>query len=523
MFQYFKQIKMNNIHENNSIKRTKRKQYKPYKIYLPQNLDLDAVLINNSPSFKRMPESYRNMRDKMAYILHLINAIPHAKKDFDFDKEKGYTPINKALLSRKIHDYAVYIYYLKKQGIIEEGNLYQVGIKSRGLKFTPKYRTPVKTDYITTNSLIKSILIKRLDRDLDAIEKLCFFKEHLNSDLTINYDNALSILEADKENAKIKLIRKRENYNYTQDELIKLPSIEDAVLQGYNSKWITLEKIHSADYTEHPFIDGTTGRLHSPFVILYKKLRHLLRYKGEVLGNVDIVNSQPFLSIILLDLEVFNRLRIDNLIAKYNPLFRSTMHKDEDGNIVSIIPSNYSTMLVNLIKSVEHKPDVVNFKKAIISGTYYEYFAGQLLKRGLIPDYLLEITDTSERDKAIRGYAKTATFRAFFDKVNAKRWSNEVKVFAECFPNVYRIFQSVKRGKKNHRTLACILQKVESRLVLHNVCVDIHNNHPEIPLFTIHDSIATTKANIDIVMYYFKKHIKDFIGIEPQIKPEIWV
>lgn len=529
---------MNNNTTSVGKSNRKRNRYSKYKIYLPENLNIDEVLINNPPAFKRMPTLHRNLRDKMAYILHLISAIPHANKDFDIEKEKGFTPVNKAILQKKIHDYKDYIEYLESQGIIKAGSGYNVGKKSTGLKFQPKYRTKLKADYITTQSLIKSIVTKRPKRDIKAEEKLSFFKMFLNSDLTIDHNRALFILEEDKELAKTKLIRKRKSKKYTQKELENLPTIDDAVLLGFNSKWITVEKIHTADYADYPFIDGTTGRLHSPFVVLYKKLRHLLRYKNMPLANVDIVNSQPFLSLILLDSELFERLNIDKLIAKYNPWFRETYNVDETGKIVSINPNNYSTMLVKMIKEAEEKADVINFRKSVIDGTYYEYFADLLIKGDLVPDYILNNSDDNERYSALRKFAKTATFRAFFDNVYAKKWSKEVKTFAECFPNVYRIFLYVKKGyhyenqKKqnkiikvkvgNYNTLACVLQKLESYLVLHNVCVDINEHHPDVPLFTIHDSIATTKPNVELVKYYFQKHVKKIMGIEPNLSTETW-
>ncbi|MGN6399980.1 MAG: hypothetical protein ACTHMD_05975, partial [Flavisolibacter sp.] len=122
----------------------------------------------------------------------------------------------------------------------------------------------------------------------------------------------------------------------------------------------------------------------------------------------------------------------------------------------------------------------------------------------------------------IRSFAKTATFRAFFEKTNASKWCKYVRAFKECFPNVFSIFQLIKRGRGNHNTLACIFQRFESNLILHNICLDINNDFPEVPLFTIHDSIATTEQHIRVVEIYFKKHLKLALGIEPKLNIEPW-
>jgi hypothetical protein len=255
-----------------------------YKIYLPENLNIDEIIRNNPPSFNRMPKRYTNQRDSLAYILHLISAIPYSKKEFDFDREKGIYSINKETLSKRIHEYKGYIDYLKNQNIIEEGTSYRVG-KSRGLKFTPVYRTKVTANYITTPTLIKSILDKgRNKRDQEAETKLDFFKDYFNPRLTIDEEAALDLLEKDKANTRRKVIKKRQAIEFSDEELQNLPSLEDVILMAFNSKYIAVDKISTADYDGYPKIDSTSGRLHSPLVVLWKQLRKLLRYDGSKLA-----------------------------------------------------------------------------------------------------------------------------------------------------------------------------------------------------------------------------------------------
>ena len=81
---------------------------------------------------------------------------------------------------------------------------------------------------------------------------------------------------------------------------------------------------------------------------------------------------------------------------------------------------------------------------------------------------------------------------------------------------MYEIFQAVKHGN-NYNALACVLQKFESQLILHNICSEINNNHPEIPLFTIHDSAATTSNNIQLLKFYFHKKMQEIFGFSPKM------
>ena len=70
--------------------------------------------------------------------------------------------------------------------------------------------------------------------------------------------------------------------------------------------------------------------------------------------------------------------------------------------------------------------------------------------------------------------------------------------------------------------MACTLQYIESQLIIQGVCKTVAENNPEIPLFTIHDSIATTEEYVDYVEQVMKDIIKEAIVAEPMIKREAW-
>lgn len=500
----------------------KKGKYKPYTLYIPENLQIDDLLIKYPPRYKRIPRRYRNYRDSIIYILHLINSIPSSQKDFDFEKHTGFTPIHKEFLRNRVHEYRYYIDYLKEHQIIEEGSSYIVGQRSMGLKFAQQYITKVKSVKIYSLTLIKSIVTGLHNRDIEAEEKLYFLKKWFNTNLTINLVPALDFLEADKIDSRIKITKKRNERDYSEGRLKKLPSIEEIVTMGYNSKFITVDRLNNADFRGYPKIDKTTGRLHSPLTQLKKELRKHLRYAGEKLENIDIVNSQPLLALIILDISIFEKMKIGQLIAKYNPLYKYQEYYNEKDQSKYIKHTQYYTMLVKMIKLNSLKKDVIQFKEAVINGRFYETFSTILQEKNLIPQEILSLPDPEKRQKEIRKFVKIATFRAFFEKVNAIRWCGYVNAFNSCFPNVYAIFQQVKKGKGNHNTLACIFQRFESWLILHEVCVDIHNKHPYIPLFTIHDSITTTTEYSDIVKGFFQKHLKEVLGVDPQLNCEIW-
>ncbi|MGN6400958.1 MAG: hypothetical protein ACTHMD_10920, partial [Flavisolibacter sp.] len=361
--------------------KNQHKRYRPYRLYIPENLSIDELLLLRPITLGKNI----NHRDKLIYIVHLLNAIPRYQKDFDFEESKGFIPINKTILSKRIHDYRTLINYLIDNNILIEGTNYVVGKRSTGLRFSSRYITRVKPEHITTATLIKSIVSNKNNRDIVAEQKLYFLKKWFNSNLTIDYENALRFLEDDKAPSREKVIKRRLQKKYTDEQLINLPSIEEIVIMGYNSKFMTVDTIHNAEYRGYPQIDSTTGRLHSPLTQLKKGLRKYLRYNGHQLSNVDIVNSQPLMSLIVLDIETFKRWNIGNLIAKYNRLYNKNVIVDDNSKPIQIIDSSYYTMLVKMIRKNCTKPDVLFFKQSIINGTFYEDFSARLIRMNAIP------------------------------------------------------------------------------------------------------------------------------------------
>lgn len=512
---------------SNVTKVGRTNKYHSYKLYLPNNLDIDTILESNPPEFNYY-------RDCFVYILHLINAIPTYKNDFDFDQYYGFIPVNKEMLRDKIHEYRKYLDYLIQNDILEEGTNHVPGKYSKGLKFTSQYRTPVKPVYITKHTLIKSIVQKKGEHDRNAEAKLSFFRKWFNQGLKIDMDKVAEFLSLDYEAAKNKIIRKRNGKKYKSGAKAKLLSIEDVVLLSNNAKYIVADKINDIYLKTEPFlVDTTSGRLHSPFTQLKKELREYVSYEGNKLCNIDIVNSQPLLALIILDINIFRKMRIDKLIARYNPNYEE-IEQDQ-----TTIPNPNTTMLVKMIIENSDKEDVIQYKRAVIGGYFYELFAERLYENRLIPKDILSIENAESKKVIIRKYAKAAIFRAFFEETSAVYWNRYVKAFAFCFPNVFSIFQLVKLGEglrteySNNRlsrkkekglytTLACIFQRFESNLVLHIACAEVNEKYPDIPIYTIHDSIVTTVEHAETVQQIFRNHLISVLGVEPQLKIEVW-
>jgi hypothetical protein len=131
-----------------------------------------------------------------------------------------------------------------------------------------------------------------------------------------------------------------------------------------------------------------------------------------------------------------------------------------------------------------------------------------------------------------RDDVKTIIFKLFFssnrEDVNAdNHWL--MVYFRKKFPQVARVLKIIKmqyRGlneEKQHGRLARLLQSIESEIILHRCCKRIWEEKPwRIPIFTIHDSIATTIEHQDYVKSVMEDELTRCIGISPSLSVESW-
>jgi len=143
----------------------------------------------------------------------------------------------------------------------------------------------------------------------------------------------------------------------------------------------------------------------------------------------------------------------------------------------------------------------------------YQYF--KWVRMGWI--YLVHNSEI----KASRGYGweddfevKESFYRVLFGEWN--NWSQEVQVFKKSYPTISRIMQNIKGS--DHRQLAIGLQLIESSVVLDIVCSRIWYELPDAPLYTIHDSILTTKEYQHQVSQIMADELFKIVGIKPILR-----
>lgn len=198
------------------------------------------------------------------------------------------------------------------------------------------------------------------------------------------------------------------------------------------------------------------GRVHTNITILNKKIRTHLRWKGESLVSIDIKNSQPLFLNVVID-EYFNKF----------PLERQKMAVAKD---------------------------VLKYRELTEKGRFYEYcmkkFGVSFEKRNQFKKWLFK--------------------NVFYGKVLSVK-------FRKFFPNVSKIIEYYK--KQNYKRLSHAMQRAESSLVIGKICGRIMNEQPDVFIATIHDSVLTTRENVDYVIGVMKREFGN-ICLIPQLSVE---
>ncbi|RMZ60385.1 hypothetical protein D1632_05460 [Chryseobacterium nematophagum] len=451
-------------------------------LYIPQNFDIDKLITNNPPNFKYQ-------KDHFIYLVHLITEIPNRNKNIDM----FYIPFYSSLIQRRVREYRKYLNYLVDNKVFVEDRQYIVGKKSRGFRFHVDYQTEIKPTHITNKPLIKSILnfihLDNADNNSDEIipkdaKELDYLLKWFNGKLTVDFIGAKKYL------FNLYEIEKKCHNVFTSDKPC-------SAMARFNSRYMVLLKLKRQEFIHT--VDSTAGRLHTILTQLKGDLRQFITYDNKSLVAIDITNSQPYLSTVLFNEEKFKENNILSTVKLYN---KSYLPKDD---IQTFLPYYVNKNVKKACKSenVNHYMDIVK------SGQLYEEFGKILLNKGIITD-----------ETCIRKQAKTIIFSSIFSPNQSIAYNQSMVIFKDLFPDVYEIYRQIKQGE--HRTLACLLQNIEAKLVLHTACKIIAEEQPEVPIFTLHDSIITTSGNEQYVYKILYDVLLNAIGIPPSLKFERW-
>lgn len=441
-------------------------------VYLPENLELDKLFDDKPPHFKF------NV-DKFKYILNLMGELEAFNRTYD-RKTCGFIRLNSDELKCTINDYRNYLNYLIDCNVIITDNSYVPRKKSIGYRIAPEFCTVLKEDFIETWTLIRNIRKREKDQKTQC--------RHL--------DKWFKNLEIDFESAKKFAERRKQKDDCEKDK---------KSARRYNSAFRNLRRIESKQF----FIkrDKKVKRYHSNLTCLASELRNYLTFENEKLFSCDLKSSQPYLSCMLLNRNFF--FSSDNESDKFSIL---------------TLPRKYQKKLNHFIQHISKQPPYTTTH--VMSGESFESIMDNdvelyqnLILEGKLYDYVSELA--SERIKPFsRKEIKKAFFYILFEE-DSKRWDSELtSLIIELFPNVFKLFSKIK--EKDHALLAIILQYLESKVFIDNICGRIAKERPELPIFTIHDSLSSTVGNEQYIKRVIAEELYRATGMMPQLSIEYW-
>lgn len=456
------------------------------KAIIPINLDL-TVHVN---TFKPSHYNLQNFNfDHALFILSQIYEIP-SKNKLASDQlafNQNYTLISSIILQSYVHNYKAYIDYFIKTQVIEcdgfyRPSTYYIGAeKCLGYRFAWSY-TNNDIKLIDYNLKFSRTLEKRLKVDFKTASVDYI---HLTKWLWKNSNFNIDV------NASLEYIELKKNAQLVNPELldIKKNSVDGRYEQKdpyeqFRTAKINILKI-STNNTEC-IIDDTVKRMHTPYTNINSVLRNFIKYKDEEMCSIDIVNSQPYISLILFNTNKYNKInKYLNIFNQIPPLVLEN---------ISQLADNEDVMLYESLVSDKDNNEY----------DFYTYMQVESTKTGIgFPD---------------RASAKSAMFEVLF---SSNRYSSEnKKMFTNLFPTVDKAFREIKKNNKSK--LACLLQNIESHIVLSVITKRIARKYPKAPLLTIHDSIATTTKYGNQVSDVMLHELTNLVGYKPKLKLDYW-
>lgn len=465
-------------------------------IVLPKSFNLGVHLTKYPPENYGFADSrLKFSEDKIYYFLSLLSTIPARNKDLI--DESGWIPINIAKVKHNIKDIVQYKNYLVNTNVLECNNLYIPGVRSCCYRWSESY---FQSGFHVCNVICSH------EEDVYFIEKV---KEENYSDLPYLYhwynENKLEINPIALKYAESILnymMRDRSRWaKNTHTGKLKHPMIQ------YMALLINIGKIGRKQYEIH--IDSTVHRLHSVITNIQKDYRNFLSYEGQELVNIDIKNSQPYLACVLLQPEFWS-------INSEVPLNLFSLPED--------IQRSITVVGVNI--------KVIEFLQSCAEEDFNQY--KEQASRGIMYESIVDVCSKELHETINRGDAKTLVFYLLFSSNQGQsdnKTINKMKAIfsSELFPKVAELIKIIKHRYKNvetpkqHNRLACLLQSIESEIILHRCCKRIweEGNH-QVPVFTIHDSIATTVEHVEYVKRIMAEELSRAIGVSPILSIEHW-
>lgn len=431
---------------------------------------------------------------KMDVACFFVHLIDKRRTLLGEEVEDGFIPLMSKILKEYHHDYKRYMTFLEKKGLIEVTAGYST-FKGRSKQYRVRYpENPLGLLQIFPEDATFFNKIKKKDSEerRRADRKCKHLTKWLHPDfLNIRTSEAKKMVEDLKEAGRSK------------DEISMRQQKIELIEKGYIS------------YKR----EGKDNRLHSVLTNMPKELRPYIRFQGTYhLISLDIKSSQPFMLAGLINL-ILNqdKDRLEECIKAVKGVKRRRGIR----NIINMWKENLSDLDITELRA---------YIKLVLEEDIYSYvgrnFSSKFLNRiergELIVDKFYSQQSESKKEKwfaNLRDYCKVVFLEYLYSSNNTNE--ERIKEVRQILPNaVSRLINDLK--KNNKRDFPIFLQNLEAYLLIDKITKDFAKRYPKAPLYTIHDSVATTEEYSEFLRCALEEGIKNFFGIKPQVVSEDW-
>lgn len=379
------------------------------------------------------------------------------------------------------------------------------------------YRTPYQENKCFGYGLIVPYRYSRIIVDVIQIKGIHKYQnKKFNSSYTKKYEKPLSdffvntdfAIDGDKTENEL-FDKYFELANYPLKKSHGKPIASD--LKSYSSYLMALKKMAQFMNGEYMFSRRKTslnnkrtgkkdyktkGRLYTSFTYLNKEIRQNLIYRGGKLIEIDLKNCVPYL--------------LSNLFSVTN--IRMTSKR------ASRLQSSLSIYMCSEDLKTCMDREIEDFKNLCLEGTVYDIFIEPLKEKYaekwcemFMMYFDKRYVESYEHDRAL---AKQLFIMMLFGKIS--QFTEVQQVFAERFPILWDILTTKK--KQSYKAVAKSLFDLEGSLMIDQVAKPIIKSHKrKVPVFSVHDCIATTEENIPIVTEQIRSVFYSNFGNVPRI------
>ena len=450
---------------------------------IPSAINLHHILQQYpTKEFKPIPDQ----------IYLILDYICDGMEFQDLDENNGYVNLNAHILQGYNKNYEKYLRYLMQCRIIHCDRHFILGKKSRGFAIEENYQSDTVQEIIVQKLTLRKQVKKGISQ--------------LNEEKAQTQKGYPYLTKWFNENLCIDITAAKQTIDAIYPELPKpTEGLRGEAKKGrVNKRSKRYKAVRSIDmFSEKAFYckkDANVGRFHSNLTNIKKELRQHISYGDKKLVNIDIANAQPLLSSLLLQkgfFDINSRFSINN-IPTVIKLFKNVHnYKRIIGDVIPYI---------NLLLSQESE-DSKGFKQylqIVQDGSFYA-----VAFKMMFPNQAFD-----------KKRVKEAVFQTFFssNRFIGQRKARPKKLFALAYPAVYEVFKRLKRD--NHVILSHLLQRIESIIIIEHVCKRIADERPDLPIFSIHDSIATIQGEELYVKEVIKDEIWKLTGLSATINIE---